>query len=70
MKRVVLFAGWMWVLLSAKTASACPVCFSSTTDEVLHTYYLSAAFLTLLPLGLVGGFIAFVYWSVRKRKPS
>ena len=44
-------------------ASACPVCFGAAGERVLHSYYVTAAVLTLLPLLLVCGFIA---WLARQ----
>lgn len=37
----------------SSSAQACPNCFASTSKKVLHTYYLSAVFLSLLPFGVV-----------------
>jgi hypothetical protein len=44
-------------------ATACPVCFGATSERVLHSYYATAAVLTLMPLLLMCGFIV---WLVRQ----
>jgi hypothetical protein len=41
-------------------AVACPVCFSAASERVLHSYYGTAVALTLLPLLLVGAFVAWL----------
>ncbi len=54
-----LVAGAM-VLVPASVL-ACPSCFSSTSERVLQTYYLTATFLTLMPflvLGVLGTWVA------------
>ena len=38
------------------TAFSCPTCFSGTNTEVLHTYYISAVMLILLPFGIIPAF--------------
>ena len=52
------------IFLTGLPAQACPTCFSSATKEVLQSYYFSAAFLSLLPFGLV----LFVVVWFRKQK--
>lgn len=46
-------------------AWACPVCFSATSQRVLHSYYVTAVVLTLMPFLLVGGFVV---WLVRRTR--
>jgi hypothetical protein len=43
-------------LLFPQLALACPVCFAGGSEQVLHTYLLSAACLSLLPLAIVALF--------------
>jgi len=43
-----------WLLLVPEVAHACPVCFDSS-DENRQAFLVTTAFLTLLPLGMVGG---------------
>ncbi|MFQ5637681.1 MAG: hypothetical protein ACE5IR_06760 [bacterium] len=46
---------------------SCPVCFSSASKNVLHTYYISAAFLTLLPFTVLG---VIFYWVKSQKRMS
>ena len=52
-------------ILFPSVAQTCPFCFSSTTKEVLHTYYLSVIFMSLLPFGVVGGIAIWIYRNKR-----
>ena len=52
-------------ILFPTLAQACPFCFSSATENVLHTYYISVIFLSLLPLGVVEGIAIWVYKNKR-----
>ena len=52
--RIVL--GSLAVLLPG-AAMACPMCYGSSSPRVLLFYYLTAALLTVLPFGIVGGII-------------
>ena len=55
MRRVAWILGALMVLLVVlpEVAYACPVCFDSR-DENRQAFIVTAAFLTLLPLGMVG----------------
>ncbi len=67
--RSLIRAGLAIVCLSLPGwAEACPVCFSSATEEVLHTYYLSAAMLTLLPLLVIGTLVGLFVFSLRRAR--
>lgn len=55
----LLAASCAW--LPAPAAQACPVCFSQVNENVLQTYYLTAAFMTLLPAAIVAAIGAWVY---------
>jgi len=48
------------------TAFSCSVCFSGT-EESLQAYYLTTAFLTLLPLLMVA---SIGYWIYRRHKEN
>jgi len=48
------------------TAFSCAVCFSGT-EESLQAYYLTTAFLTLLPVLMVA---SIGYWIYRKHKEN
>lgn len=56
----------VFLLLMANSAQACPNCFASSDKRVLHTYYASALFLSLLPFGIVGFILAWFYFSKRQ----
>ena len=60
MKRKSIFALTLWVLLVGITqADACPVCFNAK-EETRWAFYFSTAFLSLLPLSIVGGVILWI----------
>ena len=48
------------LLALPEAADACAVCFSGK-DESRTAYIATTALLTFLPLGLVGGFVAWVW---------
>ena len=48
------------------TAFSCAVCFSGT-EESLQAYYITTAFLTLLPVLMVA---SIGYWIYRKHKEN
>lgn len=39
---------------TATRALACPLCFESSSQGVLHAFYLTTALLTVLPIAVVG----------------
>lgn len=50
-------------------AEACPVCFGNGNPRVLEAYYVSVAFLSALPLVLLGG-VAWWLYAMAKRSRS
>jgi hypothetical protein len=44
-------------LANPLAALACPNCYASSDTRVLHTYYLSAFILTLLPFAIIGAIL-------------
>ena len=55
MRRLAIVAlALAWLLVLPELAHACPVCFDSS-DENRQAFLVTTAFLTLLPLGMVGG---------------
>jgi hypothetical protein len=50
--------------LQPALAAACPACFSAVNERVLETYYLTAAFMSVLPLVIAA---AFALWLRRHR---
>lgn len=57
------------LLLAPATALACPQCYAASNGRVLVTYYLSAAFLSLLPFAVVGT-VAAVALRMKRRLGS
>ncbi len=51
------------VVLSPQLASACSVCMSGKEDETRIAFIVMTAFLTFLPLCLIGGLV----WWLRRR---
>ncbi len=58
-----LFCG---ILISNSSVYGCSVCFSAKEGTLL-AYYLTTILLSLLPLGMIGGF-AYFFWSQAKKK--
>jgi hypothetical protein len=54
------------VLLPAVPALACPVCVGTSSRNVLLTYFITAAAMTLTALGSVAGITAWLYWRFRQ----
>lgn len=67
-ERYVLFLfGLMAVILLCSTpALPCPNCFASTDQKVLHTYYASVIFLSLMPFGILGFISTWLFLHKRK----
>lgn len=60
MKGKSIFALVFWLLLAGLVqADACPVCFSAK-EETRVAFYLSTAFLSLLPLSMIAGVILWI----------
>ena len=57
---VVILAG------TPTTALACPNCYASLGSSLLHTYYLSTIFLSLLPFAIIVTLVA-VGRNLRRR---
>jgi hypothetical protein len=53
-----------------RIALACPVCFSNGNPRVLQAYYISVAFMSALPLALIGGVAWWLYTSARRTRGS
>ena len=51
------------VVLSPQLARACAVCMSGKTDETRAAFIAMTAFMTFLPMILIGGF---VWWLLRR----
>ena len=51
------------LFLASQGALACPVCFAPKNEENQNAFILMTGFLTVLPLGLIGGA---VFWYKRR----
>ena len=51
------------IVFAPEVASACSVCFSGRSDETRIAFIATTAFLTALPLLLIGGLV----WWLRRR---
>ena len=54
MRHALVFASVVALLLVPEAAHACPVCFDAS-DENRQAFLATTVFLSLLPLGMVGG---------------
>jgi hypothetical protein len=69
MKRFLQWLGIpVFPLLLPGMADACPKCFASTGKQVLDAYYLSIAFMSLIPLGIVGAILTWIYCQTRTQR--
>ena len=53
----------VWLLVPPRVAQACAVCSSGREDEVQFAFIATTVFLSVLPLGMLGGAV----WWLRKR---
>ncbi|MDZ7362564.1 MAG: hypothetical protein ONB46_17850 [candidate division KSB1 bacterium] len=51
-------------------SAACPKCFAATGKQILNAYYVSIAFLALIPFGIVGAILSWIYRQSRRRHPA
>lgn len=65
MKNFIITAIVAYSFLLAATAEACPNCFASSNTQALQAYYVSIAFMALIPFGLVAGI---VLWLRRQQQ--
>lgn len=42
------------------SSGACPKCFAATAKQVLNAYYVSVAFMSLIPFGIIGVILAWL----------
>lgn len=62
----LLTVGTAAALLFVPTAGqTCPKCFASANGQVLHAYYASVLFMALIPFGLVGSVLAWLFFQKR-----
>jgi hypothetical protein len=64
-----LSVGIVFVLLLFPTiGDACPKCFAATGKQVLNAYYASIAFMSLIPLGIIGAVLTWIYRQTPPRR--
>jgi hypothetical protein len=56
----------VFISLLPGLAEACPKCFAAAGKQVLNAYYASIAFMSLIPLGIIG---AVLIWIHRQTHP-
>ncbi len=54
------------LLLVPTLLQACPQCFETADNQVLYAYYLSALFMILIPVGIVGSILAWLFVQNRR----
>jgi hypothetical protein len=60
--------GIVFVLLLLPTVGeACPKCFAATGKQVLNAYYVSIAFMALVPFSIIGAILAWIYRQTHPR---
>lgn len=62
-KLEVLALAGAFALVKPLEAAACPLCIAAQDESVQVAYALASAFMTFLPLGLIGGL---VFWLRRR----
>ena len=65
MRLLVLGVSAVIMFLPA-VSHACPNCYASSSKPVLDAYYLSIAFLILIPFGIVGSMLAWLVFRLRR----
>ena len=61
MNRIFAWVAPTLVLALPSIARACPVCFSTENDAYRFAYLVTGIFMTLLPFGVVGGLVLWVW---------
>jgi len=61
----VLWIALLLVVVAPLDALACPSCLAAQDSDVQAAFIAATAFMTFLPLGLVGGL---VYWLLRRAR--
>jgi hypothetical protein len=70
MKKCILLNYGLAVLflLWPDISAACPKCFASTAKQVLNAYYVSIAFMVLIPFGIIGSILAWIHRQHRRAR--
>jgi hypothetical protein len=70
MKRFLQLLGiavFLLFLLPA-VSEACPKCFAATGKQALNAYYVSIAFMSLIPFGIIGAVLTWIYRQTHPRR--
>jgi hypothetical protein len=59
----IMLGLFLWPALG----EACPKCFAATGKQILNAYYVSIAFMALIPFGIVGAVLSWIYRQNRSR---
>jgi hypothetical protein len=51
-------------------ALTCPKCFGASAQQVLNAYYVSIAFMALIPVGIIGGILTWLQRQNRRHLDS
>ena len=57
-------------LLVPSAVQACPKCFESTPSQVLRAYYVGALLLSMMPFGIIGSILAWLYLHQRRTRSN
>ena len=66
MKRVVAAAAGLAAVATANVAAACPVCGQTTNEESQIAFIVTTAFMTFLPLLMMGAVVLWVWHRARR----
>lgn len=58
------------LLLWPNISAACPKCFGASAKQVLNAYYVSIAFMALIPVGIIGGILTWLQRQNRRQLDS
>jgi len=67
-RRGLLAASTAALLAAPRVAAACSVCMSGREGESQLAFILTTIFMSVLPLGMIGGVILYVWHRVRERE--
>lgn len=70
MRRALVASVCAVLLLAPDVAFACPVCFSAQNEDNRAAFVAMTAFLTLLPLGMLGVGLGWVWRRMQRQDAS
>ncbi|MCG3121308.1 MAG: hypothetical protein ALAOOOJD_04347 [bacterium] len=56
----------LMLFIFPNSSGACPKCFAATAKPVLNAYYVSIAFMSLIPVGIVGAILTWLHRQNRQ----